>query len=352
MSSPPSMKAKIKKTLWFVVKLGIAVGIVAVLFGRNHKEILESFRGFNFFWLIPAMALYALHIWICTWRWWKLTRVLNLSISRAEALSLTMQAYFFSLVLPGGAIGGDVVKIGVLAKRASSGTKLEAAFTILMDRIVGMIALFSMALVLIPVAIPTLLKISLPGIELTDTMRWMMILGLMGLCAAGLGASMVIFFHKPLKKIPPVRWLMELGDRLSRDAITRMTTATDHYSRAWKTTLGMTLLGIPGVHLMVTVSFGCLLMGLGVETPGILAVVVAMTIANIIGLIPLFPGGLGGRDLTCVTILSAAGMAIGPAKAGQLLYTALIIAFNLSGALFFLLDPGRRQTRELLEKTE
>lgn len=348
MNSTTTAAAKLKKILWFSVKLAIAGVIVWYLAVKSWSEIVASFREFNLWWLIPAAVIYGSHMGVCAWRWYRLTRVLKIELSFREALSLTMQGYFFSLVFPGGAIGGDVVKIGVLAKRAAPGTKVEAAFTILMDRIVGMIALFGMALALLPFAIPTLLNISIPGIELTPAVRWLLIVGLAGLCLAGIGASMLIFFHRTLEKIPPVGWLMRLGDRLSDGMVGRMTSAADEYRAAWRTTLAMTLVSIPGVHLMVTAAFWFLLLGLGLDATGLLLVVVAVTIANIVGLIPLFPGGLGGRDVTCITILAAGGVAVGPAKTAQLLYSALIIGFNLLGGVFFLLDSGRKQTGRIM----
>ena len=60
-------------------------------------------------------------------------------------------------MIPGGAIGGDVVKMGVLSKRTSPGAKMEGAFTILIDRIVAMIALFALALLLLVPAVPVLM---------------------------------------------------------------------------------------------------------------------------------------------------------------------------------------------------
>ena len=103
------------------------------------------------------------------------------------------------------------------------------------------------------------------------------------------------------------------------------------------------------VHLMTVAAFGCLLAGLGVSVP-VLTLVAAVTIGNIAGLIPLFPGGIGGRDVVTITILVAGGLAAGDAKTGQLLYTAVVLFFNLFGGLFFLLDPGRRHTEEILKK--
>ena len=203
-----SSLVKLKKFFWFFLKLAIAGGIVGYLVARNPAEIADGFKAFDYKWLVPAVAIYFAHMLVCSWRWCRLTRMLGVELSPFEALSLTMQGYFFSLVIPGGAIGGDVVKMGVLSKRSAAGSRVEGAFTILMDRIIGMIALFSLALVLLVPSLPLLMKIELPQIALNDTMRELGILALAGLCLAGLGASCVIFFHRWIEKLPLLGALM------------------------------------------------------------------------------------------------------------------------------------------------
>ena len=100
---------------------------------------------------------------------------------------------------------------------------------------------------------------------------------------------------------------------------------------------------------MTSLTFCILLIGLGIEVP-LFALIVATTIGNIVGLIPLFPSGVGGRDVATITILVAGGVAAGDAKTGQLIYTAIVLFFNLIGGVFFLIDPGRRETEQLLER--
>ena len=94
--------ARLKKFFWFFAKLAIAGGIVAYLILRNPTEILDGFRNFQYAYLLPALAVYLFHMLVCTWRWHRLTRILQVKLSGFEALSLTMQGYFFSLVIPGG----------------------------------------------------------------------------------------------------------------------------------------------------------------------------------------------------------------------------------------------------------
>ncbi|MBS1369449.1 MAG: flippase-like domain-containing protein [Lentisphaeria bacterium] len=341
--------AKLKKFLWFFAKLAIAGGIVAYLVLRNPAEIAEGFRAFDYKWLVPALAIYLAHMLICAWRWFRLTRMLDVELSPFEALSLTMQGYFFSLVIPGGAIGGDVVKMGVLSKRSKAGSRVEGAFTILMDRIIGMIALFTLALALLVPAAPLLMKIELPQIALNDAMRELCIFALAALCLAGLGASCVIFFHRWIEKLPLLGRLMHWGDRITHGMVSRLTDATDIYAKQWQELTLLTVISIFFVHLMTVAAFGCLLAGLGIEVP-VLTLVAAVTIGNIAGLIPLFPGGIGGRDVVTITILAAGGVAAGDAKTGQLLYTGMVLFYNLLGGLFFLLDPGRKTTEAMLKQ--
>lgn len=350
--SSPSLAKKLKSISMFFLKLALAVVLVGILFVRSGDMIIDSLRQFNYAWLIPAALLYFLHMVVCSYRWYRLTRVLNIDLDFKEAFFLSMQAYFFSLVVPGGAIGGDLVKIGVVSKRTRSGAKVEGAFTIFMDRIVGMIALFVTAIAVAVPAIGILMKAEIPGIELDYRLKVLGITGLFGLCAAGLLASVVIFFHRALEKIPPAGFLMRKVDKWTKGMVTRMTSATDVYRKNWQLVFKCTFWSIPLVHLMTVAVFICLYLGVGAtaELP-LLAIIAAVTIGNIAGLIPLAPSGIGLRDVVTVTILVAGGIAVGEAKTAQLLYTTLVILFNLLGGVFYILDPGRKQKQEIIKES-
>ena len=153
-----------KKYLWMAIKFALAVGIIAFLL-RNPGEIVDSLRTFDCRYLAPAMFFYSLHIFFCAWRWRKLARLLGLRLKPFEAVSLTFQGNLFSLVIPGGAIGGDVVKMAAVTRRSASGSKAEGAFTVLMDRIVGMIALFVLELAILGPAVPLLMNVSVPEVD-------------------------------------------------------------------------------------------------------------------------------------------------------------------------------------------
>ena len=258
---------KVRSILGFILKFALAGGIIAWML-RDPREIIDGFRAFHLGWLLPAMVSYGAHMVVCAWRWRKLAQMLGVRLGAVEALSLTLQGYFFSLVIPGGAIGGDVVKMGVVSKRAPSGGKMEGAFTVLMDRIVGMIALFVLELAILLPAMPILLKVSVPEFPLDDRSRRLGILLLALLGVAGLAASCVIFFHRGLEKLPGVGALMRWGDRITRGMVSRLTAATDVYLRNCRGLLGLVAASIPFVHLMTVLPLGFLLAGLGSPSAG------------------------------------------------------------------------------------
>ena len=70
-----------------------------------------------------------------------------------------MQGVFFTLFIPGGAVGGDLVKAGIVGKRAPDGQKFNGVFSILIDRICGMIGLFLGTLLCCIFFLPVILKV-------------------------------------------------------------------------------------------------------------------------------------------------------------------------------------------------
>jgi len=344
---------KLKKFAGLFLKLALAGGIVAFLIARNPQEIIEGFSNFNYYYLIPALFFYCSHIFVCSFRWYELAKIINVKISFWEALSLTWQGNFFSLVIPGGAIGGDVVKMGVLSSRTAKGEKLEGAFSILMDRIIGMIALFVMVLIILGPDIPLLLKVQIPQFQVSESVIYLWIAGLTGLCLAGLGASLAIFFHRFFFALPLIGPLMHWGDKISKGMVSRMTAATDIYKKSTGKLTLLTIVSIFFVHLMCVLVFYFLLRGIGCSNEiSVLNLITAVAIGNVVGLIPIFPSGVGGRDVVTITILVAAGLSAGEAKTGQLIYTAIVIAFNLLGGLFFVFDPGRKEIAETIKNFE
>ena len=151
----PSPHGKAAGFLKYAIKILVTAGIVAILVFTSKKHGTfdrVDFSGLNWGWLAAAFLLYLVHLFVNAWRWRLLLAYREIPCSLFSAFSLTTQSFFFSLVMPGGAIGGDVIRAGFLAYRVPKGQKFDGVFTILMDRFTGMIGIFLTVFLAVPFA--------------------------------------------------------------------------------------------------------------------------------------------------------------------------------------------------------
>ena len=326
--------------LKYAVKILVTAGIVAVLVWSSKKHGTfdgVDFSGLNWLWLAAAFLLYLVHLFVNAWRWRLLLAYRAIPCSLFSAFSLTTQSFFFSLVMPGGAIGGDVIRAGFLAYRVPKGQKFDGVFTILMDRFTGMIGIFLTVFLALPFAWRYL--------DGTDPRAKVLTFALLGASAAGLLAAAVIFLHKQLEKTAFFRWGEDLGAKLTRGFSTKLLNALDSYSGAAKEIVWCVIASILGVNFVLGLCFYCVCLAFSASLAPLFApIVAAITVGNIAGLIPLTMSGIGLRDYFVVAILGAAlaelpGCDVA-ALAPTLVMTGVIIAGGLFGGFFFLFDSA------------
>jgi uncharacterized protein (TIRG00374 family) len=98
----------------------------------------------------PWIAVGNLAVWgigsvlLGTFRWWLLLRGLGLVVSFFRALRLQLIGLFFNTTMPG-AVGGDIIKAVYIIREQTKQSKTAAMLTVLLDRVVGLGALFVMA---------------------------------------------------------------------------------------------------------------------------------------------------------------------------------------------------------------
>lgn len=88
-------------------------------------------------WLVGALFLGSV-------RWNILLSGLGIKIPLLRVMRLQMIGFFFNTAMPG-AVGGDVIKGIYVLKEKSATSKTQALMTILLDRILGLIAIFAIA---------------------------------------------------------------------------------------------------------------------------------------------------------------------------------------------------------------
>jgi glycosyltransferase 2 family protein len=337
----PELKKKkitLKNVLLFILRIGIAVAIIYWMIAKSYEQLVKALEGFNYIWLIPAVLLYAIHLLAGGLRWYLLLRVQKIQIKYHEALSLTMQGFFFSLVLPGGALGGDVVKGAFLVKRTPKGNKLTGTFTILIDRIIGMISLFSLAGVAGLLSYQFLKNVS----GFMELIVYALLFG----CTIGICSAIVLFFHRQLEKIPGITQILGFGDKLTHGAVSKLTEAMDSFRNSWKTLLSTMLISVVLIHLMLSLVVYCIAGGLRVGKLRPEIYVLSTTLANAAAAIPATPAGVGTRDVVLEKIFVSAGVSAGDGVAIALIFTSMILIFNLSGGIFFILYKSKKREDE------
>ena len=344
-SSAPDECAPCKVVMFlkYAVKILVTAGIIAVLvYSSKRHGTFDGLdlSGLNWFWLGAAFLLYLVHLFVNAWRWRLLLAYRGIPCSLFSAFSLTTQSFFFSLVMPGGAIGGDVIRAGFLAYRVPKGQKFDGVFTILMDRFTGMIGIFLTVFLALPFAWRYL--------DGTDPRAKLLTFALLGASAAGLLAAAVIFLHGQLERLALFRWGEALGAKLTHGFSAKLLDALDSYNGATKEIVWCVFASILGVNIVLGLCFYCVCLAFSPSlAPLFVPIVTAITVGNIAGLIPLTMSGIGLRDYFVAAILGAALAELPDcpvaALAPTLVMTGVIIAGGLFGGFFFLFDNAYRK---------
>jgi uncharacterized protein (TIRG00374 family) len=99
--------------------------------------------------LILALAVNLLAVIPAVWRWQLVSRLQDMVVSLRRLFTLYMVSIFFNNFLPT-SFGGDVVRVYGLS--AASGKPVQAALSVLADRLIGVLALALIALGALPFA--------------------------------------------------------------------------------------------------------------------------------------------------------------------------------------------------------
>ncbi|MCY4545404.1 MAG: lysylphosphatidylglycerol synthase transmembrane domain-containing protein [Gemmatimonadetes bacterium] len=130
----------LKKT-WGWLRWLAALGILAYLFYLYRDQYADFIRReIDFTFLIIGVVLATTATVLAFFRWFLLARGQKLVLGFREAVRLGFVSNLFNYLAPGTA-GGDIVRAVGIARRQKS-RRTVAAATVLLDRLIGMLALF------------------------------------------------------------------------------------------------------------------------------------------------------------------------------------------------------------------
>ncbi len=137
----------IRKRLLTLLKISITVlGLIIVIKDIDFQALLAYMSEIDWAWMAVGAGLIGISLVIRTYRWHILLSGAGSKVRFSRLLSLYLIGSFFNAFLPSG-LGGDVVRAAEAAQDVESSV---AVGTVLVDRLTGLMALFMMALVVLP----------------------------------------------------------------------------------------------------------------------------------------------------------------------------------------------------------
>lgn len=304
-----------------IVKVFVRVGVSAallyfVLRSIDFGAFWERVRGMNPAWLVLALIVYAGQQMIGVWRWDRLLRAQHVEVAKRTLTESIWVSMFFNNFLPS-TIGGDVVRIRDTAPAA--GSKTLATTVILVDRALGLTALFV-------VAAAGAFAAWLSGIDVPGS-GWLWLA-----CAALLAAAILVIAMPDFvgHLLAPVRalnkpWLTERAQRLE-EAVMRFGKAPSVLAGAF----GAALV----VQITIVAFYLLTAKGLSVQLPTLLgAVLIPVSLA--VQMAPISINGFGVREAVFAFFFRRFGLPADAAVALSLVSTGMVMGLSLVGGVLF-----------------
>ena len=314
-----------KRAALTALQVLITIAIVGWVFHDPVKraEIARTLVSANPKWLLIGLIAYGGVEFISAIRWQVLLRVQDFHLSFRRVLSLTMIGVFFNFFIPGGT-GGDAVKMFYLVKE-TPGRRGMAILSVVVDRLIGLLALIVFAGVLIGLKWDWLR--SAPATE-----PWLYLaLAVLIASLLFLAVTFVItgfgLVHRLPAKFP------------GRDKLAELAMAYNVYGRAL-IPCGIAFVISIVAHIGNFGVFYCAIRALatsGMEIPSLAKFYAIMPIIGTITSLPISIGGVGWREKLFETFLggllsASAGVAVAISSMGYL----MTLAWGLVGGVIYM----------------
>ena len=134
------------KGMWtLIAKVALSVALMVLLFSRIPlHEVLAAIRGARMEWLLAAFGLLIMSNLIGAFQWERLLRAVDVRIPFWKVCAYYHIGLFFNNFLPAN-IGGDIARVADASRYGP--TRAAAVSTVLLDRMIGTVALAGLALV-------------------------------------------------------------------------------------------------------------------------------------------------------------------------------------------------------------
>lgn len=313
------LSGRVRRASSFIVKLSISAGLLAVLFRQTDVDaVMGRLRQVEPGWIALALVMHAALLLVSGWRWRRLLVTQDVHASTWQLTLSCLVANFFNNFLPSN-IGGDFVRIADTA--GLTGSRTVATAVVLLDRVLGLIALFAVA-----ATGSLLLPDALPGAE------YLWILFVLGAVASTVVISRPALVPRLLQPLARVRreWMLERLGRLE-DMLARVGSDRGRLIQAF--------CGALVVQVLVVLFYLCVARGLAIDLP-VRDAMVIVPISLVIQLAPVSINGFGVREAVFSYLFRRLGHPVDAGLALSIAGAALLILASLPGGALFLLRRG------------
>jgi glycosyltransferase 2 family protein len=313
----------LRRRIGLIVRCLVSLLAIAyVIHTYDWVKVWANIQTMNYLWLLAGIVCFIPTLLVVSWRWRMLLRVHDVKMRFWRVFELTMIGQFFSTVGVG-ATGGDVFKIFYVA-RAVPDRRTAVAFTVILDRVIGLIALLFFGACLALARLPQLL--SDPHTRVFTGTFFLFVMG-------GIGGSIIAvlgpyFLHRP--------FFLGLGRKLPMaEKARKLFLAYDCSARAIGTNILALVASIPS-HMSIMMMGYCIMLAMGLH-PDIIAFCAIMAIVNLLIAMPVSISGIGIRELLFPMFLALEKIPSDKAGTFAITYFALCTIWNLAGGPFYFL---------------
>ncbi len=302
------------------IKLGVTLGIIVFLFTRvDLTAMARHLASANPLLLLLAFALYMAAISLGAVKWQVLVRAQELDIPLGHLLSYSLVGLFFGNLLPGN-VGGDLVRAYGLVR--ASGRAEAAAISVLVDRLMGVIAYAGAAMVMAVLAAMTLTHgTEFEQIEIATVVATVIFV----LGAALLFSRRVSQRVKGIFRLGPLSRLEPVAQRIYE--------ALQVYRHSYRA-LAINLALSAGSVVVTTLVWYLVGLALGVNVSPFYFFLFNPLIAFVL-LIPISFNGLGPKEAMAVFFFGLVGVPSELAFAMSLVFHLLVVLSSLPGGVLW-----------------
>jgi glycosyltransferase 2 family protein len=315
----------LRRRFGLILQLLVSALIIAALTRVvDWHSVLLNVRTMDIGWIATAFVCFAPVLFIVSWRWRMLLGVHGVHLRFWRVFELTMIGQFFSAIGVG-TTGGDVIKI-FYAARAVPQRRAAVAFTIVIDRVIGLVALLLFGVLL---SIPNLhLLLSTPKTQAATATFYFFAI------AAGV-VSLFACVGPFVMKVQTLRALVKKLPLIHRIAPLFM--VYEHSARAFGTNL-IALVGSVPSHICSTLLGYSVLRAMNLQpVPNLLTAAAIIAIVNMLIALPVSFSGLGLREGLFLMFFGLLGIPADKILAFSLTCFCLNLLWCLVGGPFYFL---------------